>query len=471
MDDEKQKRTVKITIPLSDGKSAFFSGYLIGAETLITCRHGFTNFDSYDDQEPIIISTQEDCNKINISGSQNFKKLIENNHVLYESSEYDVVLLKCSLPQTNFDKIFFKNILSKDIWEGGGYPYFNRNNKSEGYTDLDGKVINSPYSDHSVTLSVNTRLEDMDHWQEVSGSPIFINGQLAGLIYEYIVYEDKNGGLIEIQHQFRAVKLQYLWENDSDFRRDLEKLRPPPKSLDKLRKLLEVSDTSLKESLEEYLGINDTDNLVEVIARKNKIELMKLSLVLKANGVKEAENFLLLAMTYQYEGQECFKTAKDFYYAVAFVGDIPCEFSMAAEDDRDPIFLKEGENIYAGKYSLTAPPESGIESQASLDLADDITSKLAAVDLIHTRLSEDFKTKRKLNKKQRISAAINVLKKAKGSYYWQLGITTDNSKIVEQIAKEFSSIKIIKIPEDTDELTIEIAENELFEELHHFIKG
>lgn len=469
MDSEKQKLTVKIAIPLSDGDSSIFSGYLIGNETLITCRHGFTDFDSYNDQEPILVITQEDRYEIDIRESHNFKELIENKHILYESSKYDVVLFKCSSFQTDYSKIFLKEILSANVWEGGGYPSYNKDEKSEGYTDLDGKVINAAYTDYSVTLSVDMHLEDMEHWHEVSGSPIFINNQLAGLIYEYLEYKDEDGDSFEIQHQLRAVKLQYLWCKESKFREALEKLIPPPKSLDKLKELLDANPT-LKQSLEEKLAPKKAD-LVEVIARKNKIELMELSLSLRADGVEQIEPFLLLALTSQYSDQECFKTGTGFYYEVPFYGDIPCEFSMAAEDNREPLFLPANAGaVKVGKFSLTSPPESGINSDAATDLANDITNKIATVEFINTRLSEDHPTKRKLNQKQIIIAAKNVLKKAKGSYYWKLEITPENSKIIEEVAKEFTSIKIIKLPEDTD-LAIDIAENDLFEKFHIFIKG
>lgn len=484
---EIENRIVRIALPTSDKKHYYFSGYILGPGILITCRHGFTDCPTgYDRDRPIKIVSQGINDKIDIN-STDFSGLLQERIILYESEKYDIVLIEYKKEQCRFGAIDVNELDTPGDWFGGGYPFFNRQEtETKGYKNFSGYHETPESAALQLTLRVSTLLDEMAHWKEASGSPIFssVTGNLIGILKEYSTYTDDQGKVCIIENELKATYLKRLWDDPSElqFKQLIQQSHSLSHSIyrDKLETLLSDSSyQSLKDALIACLNTG-SENILESILALDKQKLMSLSLDLRKNGENPhgLEQLLLWAMASHYENNDCFwqqPTSEKPYIDVPVVRVEACEFLMSAEDRRDPVFKKkidkslEKKEAVPGKYSITSPPEYGIASKADEDVMDHILSGQGGYEHIVERIFGDYRrAKNKTYKKEdKQRVVITLLERSEGTYYWLLQYPEKNDSQVKKIFEELSQIKVLKM---ADNVTIDMEEEDLFSELPEIIE-
>jgi len=475
MKEDIQRRVVRIELPLVDGYS-YFSGYIIGDGTIITCRHGFVKegISDYKKDESIEVVAQGYKSRIPLNGASNINELNGNGNgiILFESEKYDIVIFKDEKAKGQYSDLALSEWDDLADWEGGGYPSYNADEEeTKGYESLDGQASAAAIDGKVLKLKTNKSLVAMQGWNSVSGSPIFPRGKtnLIGIVRNY----DQ-----DVNKQLEAVYLKRLWDDEveqADFKRVLNHVRSQQVCIynkAKLKEFLEKED-NLAKKIAEHLKIAENE-LADTLLSLDKKDIMNLGISLKTES--KTYQFLKHAFTCHYDNSDLFKdppTHEKPYTTVLCVGVVPCEFTMAAKSGRDPIFTltAEGE-IQEGLYSLTTPPESGIHSEASADIASELLSGNAILQPVTERLAADFKTRKNISgdEKRIAQAAKLVLENANGKYYLQVEKVTDkNIKVLQELHRTFSDITIIELAEDND-LRIENEENKVFDKLISFIK-
>ena len=470
-----QRRVVRIELPLIGGDYSYFSGYIIGDGTIITCRHGFAKegISDYEKDQSIEVIAQGYKSHIPLNGASNFNELKTNvdSIILFESEQYDIVIFQDEKAKGYYSGLSLSEWDELGDWEGAGYPSYNDDEKeTKGYESLDGEASTAAIDGIVLKLQTKKKLVEMEGWSQVSGSPIFPKGKtnLVGIVRNY----DQ-----AVNDQLEAVYLKRIWDDpkQTEFKRVLNHVRSQQVCIYNKAKLEEFLDKEddLAQKIAEHLEI-EKNELADTLFSFDKKAIMDLGTSLKSEN--KTYQFLKQAFTCHYDNADVFKdppTHEKPYTTVLCVGVVPCEFTMAANSGRDPIFtLNADGEIQEGMYSLTSPPESGIQSEASADIASELLSGNAILSPITERLAADFKTRRNISgdKKRIAQAAKLALENAEGKYYLQVEDVTDkNLKVLQELHKSFPDISLIELAEDND-LRIENEENKVFDKLISFIK-
>lgn len=482
MIDKIQNRIISIALPLSNGKHEYFSGFIIANELVITCRHGFDSQQKYDTGRPLKILSQTLDEKFPIESSS-INGLIDDGIIVFESSKYDIALLKLKGLDAHNYRLYLDELHTKGEWSGGGYPYFNREDKvTNGYKNLSGDYEAVENKSIHISLVPKLKLAEVKHWKEASGSPVFIENRLAGILQFYSTYKDENKQTRQIPHEIKASYLKRLWDDPNEnFKNLIQQALVHHSSFykEKIQKLLDDDkSTKLKEKIKEYCKTNDSD-LINKILKKDKQGIMDMCLSL--NDIEGVESLLLYAIAYQYENDECFNqglTEEEPYINVPVVRVEACEFLMAAEDQREPLFQKVDradtsalQKVIPGKYSITSPPVYGIDSNNALEgVMDHLLAGKANLDTVQERLFGDYRRSevRKYTSKEKIKVVTAMLESEKGTYYWLLQISNNaNASNVREIFHSRLPIKILNMNSDID---VDMSEEKLFANLDVFIK-
>lgn len=471
MKEEIQRRVVRIELPLVDGSYRYFSGYIIGDGTIITCRHGFADegISDYKKDGSVEIVAQRYKSPIPLNGASNFSDLCNQGIILFESNQYDIVIFQDNNAKGHYSALSLSEWDELGEWEGGGYPSYNEDEEeTKGYESLDGKASAVAIDGICLKLKTNKSLVEMKGWSSVSGSPIFPKGKtnLVGIVRNY----DQ-----EVNDQLEAVYLKRIWDEQEEFKEVLNKLQAQqltPINKTKLEAFFE-QEKNFAEKLAEHLKIPANQLLAKILS-SNKRTIMDIGKDLKNED--KISTFLMLSFTCHYDDPKVFEespTQNKPYTTVLCVGVVPCEFTMSAKSARDPIFtLTAAGKIQEGKYSITTPPESGINSTAEIDLAHELLNGSGDIHLVTNRLASDLKTRKNIadDKDKIINAAKRVLIRAKGKYYLQVEeVTPRNIKVLQAIYNMYQNdINIIELAKDED-FEIEDEENDVFDNLIPFI--
>ncbi len=465
---DKHKRIVKIELPLCNNKSSHFSGYIIADGLIITCRHGFVRTSDYQGK-PIKINSKEFDSSVEIKASKNIQDLINNETILFESEKYDIVLLKCSDARGVFSPLNFNKIESgKDCkWKGGGYPYFNRNeSETKGYEEFSGHVSSAVSGTSFLKLYVDKDVPKMEYWKEASGSPVFINNQLAGILRKQSQFENEKGNTEVIDKEIQASYLKALWDDNEckKFKKIFEGLLHKQKSFayDALEKLLDEEEELKKE----IINIFGKESMVSSILSLDELQIMEMCIKLK--NTKSIDKLLSIAMTSQYEDKDwIIESEENPYINVKFFGKERSEYAMANEDKRDPLFLiKNNGKLDAGKFSIESPPESGIESKAHEDIARDINAGKSVLTHIAKRLTDAYEPD-PIDDYDEMEIAGYELEDADSSYYWRVKVNNKNREAIKEVFYALPQIKILNI---IGKREIEREEKKIFKNLPEFIK-
>ncbi|MCI5137494.1 MAG: hypothetical protein D3922_03560 [Candidatus Electrothrix sp. AR1] len=436
---EVQSRIVRFALPtLSKDKKTnrYFSGYILGNGIIITCRHGFATADGkYDHQRPLLVRIASQDSKDSDYEvpfqETTLQGLVNEGIILFESKNYDIVLLQCEPVTGIFESLLTNELEQPGDWEAGGYPYYNRDNRATAGLELFSGSFETVVSEGKhLQLNVTTELPRMEDWREASGSPIFIQGKLAGILCRYFEYDSKRKKQV-IPKRLTAVYLK-----------------------------------------------NDKETLAEAVLNLNKHQLMEMCSDLhkkeKLSGIKE---LLLYAMAFHYENASCFEqepTEDKPYIDVPVVRVEACEFLMASKDRRDPSFRKTTNSfgkteVVPVKFSLISPPEYGFHPNAADDILQQFMAGRADIQAVKERIFGDFPRSDHVhyNQKKRRAMALAMLKKEEGTYYWLLDVSGGNISQLQDVRG--LPIAVLNVPSDP-EGEFELAEEDIFSDLALFIE-
>lgn len=483
LDKETQDRIVSIQIPLVDGENAYFSGYILANGYLITCLHGFVGADKkliYDTDQKIKIISQGVEESLELS-SEDPDALLENDKIiLYKSEKYDVVILHHKNLKGSFHQPHLDELEEKGEFDAGGYPYFNHKNSedSNGFTPFHGTHSAIAHKSKLLDLSsITIQVPKMEHWREVSGSPVFVDNKLTGIIQKYDKYDDQHE-TYELKN-LKATYLKRLWDDEDEnesFRSFVNDNILSTQSSMFRRKVDELlaEDSLLKSSLAEYLKV-EQEQVVNKLLSKDKLTILDVCLSLKQEQVSDAiDQLFLYAMASNYEGVECFAelpTPDKPYSEVPAVFEEAMEFVMASEDQREPGFYLKNNRVYPQKYSINSPPEEGIKQEMAKNIIHDIEAEKGADSALIERL---FLRRRKspgrdYDDKTKKNSVKLMFKRSEGTYYWSVDVTENNRQALKEVYEALPQIKILK-RDDDHSYEIQDEEEALFENLPQFIK-
>ncbi|MCI5147754.1 MAG: serine protease, partial [Candidatus Electrothrix sp. AR3] len=321
-------------------KHKYFSGYILGNGIIITCRHGFASAEgTYDNQRPVLVRiTSQDSKEFDheiFFQATTLQDLASEGIILFESDDYDVVLLQCEQAIATFETLLFDKLEEGDVWEGGGYPYYNRKNRdTEGLEIFSGTFEGAVSKGKHLQLNVKTELPCMEDWCEASGSPIFIQGKLAGILRRYVKYDSKEKKRI-IPNRLTAVYLERLWNTDKKFQRILNNLNN--RYCTKSEKVLGLAEQIVKErvKLKEALDSKaEPKQVVRELVKQNLPDFLQYLEQLEA-AQKDKRTLALTLLPWYFVNQsvvidQSAKGAID----IDCISDVAAECSMAALDCR-----------------------------------------------------------------------------------------------------------------------------------------
>ena len=436
MKKETQDRIVKIVIPLMGGSSLYFSGYIIGNGMILTCQHGFVSKSNshYDTNKKIQISSSSiettiPLNVINLQG------LVDEEIVCFASVKYDIALLAC---ESDSLKVPYQNLHLTELdadhgyqWIAGGYPFFNKDEKeTQGYKHFSGKCESVEQKATKISLTVNIELVEMANWNEASGSPIFIDNKLAGIVRKYTN---------EVRHELKASYLKRLWDdpNEPEFRRILEPLQHSHLSSIKHcveQKIYDTAKDFLKQN--EILTFSlakqgeSTDQTLDRLCAKNLLDLLSDLENRKKGAAEDIQQkisvFALKFLPYYFSDKAVIidKAIQQKYEAtidLACVSDVAVEFSLASFDSREAnIKLIAGDTssenqlvVEGRKYALS--PETGIDQANEDKLA--MTKQMLSGSALDVELKRFSKGRFRANPEKQINRHLKKARESGNSFY------------------------------------------------------
>lgn len=482
-----QQRIVQIELPLADGDFSYFSGYMLAENVLITCAHGFSESPHYASQQPLRLFTEQSNAELMLP-AENYADLLQcEDFVLYHSpvTEYDLLIFYCDGLNTlkaPYQELQTAGFYAAGQWAAGGFPFFARaNTATQGYRNFDGTFSALETGNHTLSLKVEQpEIAAMQDWASVSGSPIFINSKLAGIISQYSDYQDAQNRTQIIPRELQATCLMQVLNKDANFKALIERLRREDCQYhyQQLRTLLK-NNASICEGLALLLGCEaNVEAVLAALSTQNRSQwrLNLQNLVGRSPHYKALLKTLFEAlMAYHYEQAVCLESvqqAEQGIYVVPIAYEEMCEFLMAAHDGVAPSFRQQQERVVASKYSLNAPPENGIHSQIQDEQA--VISALQAAEAdenaVIERLFGDFKPARQVPKDKKavvLKRLARELDENKRHYYWPITLEAGQEQRIQQLHLAFPLIKILQLAGDDDVF----EEDELLvSELERFIK-
>lgn len=477
MDDHIQARIVKISLPASGGdKHWHFTGYVLCDGLIITCRHGFVRKAEFDDEFPIKIVCQSGAIKQEVSFSgRTFADLLATGEddpdklILFESEDFDVALLACPEIKAVYHPLCLRQLPDKGDWISGGFPRFNKSGEANGYELFGGTHLGSKQTGCYLNITVTEpKLASDDDWKDASGSPIFIDNQLVGVLEKY-----RAGA----KGSFVVGYLKRLWEDDdgdaAKFKALIEQFCP------------ELVFNFHREKLNSLIGKLDSLKIKgrELLQKEIPDIVGEFKQIQTQDQGQSFDVTVLAALSAKYEQSPRFLSSPDAdnpFVDVPVARPHTSEFLMAAESQRDPGFSKKTEVSRSGKtvqkvvadtkYSLACPPEFGIKGYKH----DDVVSSLLAADAnersVIARLFGDYEADetRDYGYDDHKFIANDILDSEQGKYYWPVRVKPDqNAVAIKAVSEALPLLHILKL---SNELKLDREEEKLFRELLAFIK-
>lgn len=443
---------IKVKVVDLDDAVVYGTAYFINQTHAITSRH-------------VVVGYKSITFKFN-GGSE-----VNKFELKYEDEEFDIALITFSeeildsIPKVYTTEISKPNV--HDKWHGAGFPRLAVDGNCRNMETLKGSCYQCPEGEKFFDLECDKTPKQLDEWGGVSGAPVIVGTKLVGVICKYDTKLEKT--------HFTASAIWKLLSEDDFFQ--LYRERRSSVYKEKISDLLSTH-IDLKEELDDYFGEKKERVLDEILKQeKNALMEMCLSLQERNKSLGGINELLLYSMAYQYENDECFSqlaTEDKPYIDVPVVRVEACEFLMASEDQRKPLFRKHKgvsgkQEVVPGKYAIIAPPEYGIESRAHEDIMDNLMAGKGDYESVVERVFGDYRRsqQRKYDKNNKNKVVVAMLEKSEGTYYWLLEVSDANSSEVKKIFNSLP-IKILNMAKDPD-VEIDMAEEELFAELGNFI--
>lgn len=463
-----QDRTVRIGLPLENNKYSYFSGYVLADGLIITCYHGFakTRGYSYDNtNKPILIRSFKypDKSLQNVSFKSNCIEDLRVELFAFYSEDYDVAVMCCdSSIKAPVKDIYQLPIKNRDEFDAGGYPTFNNSlsgTPSKGYNPVYGEANDSVDGVGTFSMTVKSTGADQHcQWKAISGGPVLIKGQLAGVIKEYK----------EDEKQLVVVSLSLLLEHkglesDQSFREFINTLKPPASAYfeNRVEQVFQQSNDNLAGLIRTQLKLEDDQKLLVHLLTLDREQLLT---TLEAFSDKQVGDLACLLLSLSYANEALEKGLNDVgeklpYFELSCARQEACELLMAFHSERDPIlYVKPGKNgqdiISAGKYCINTPPEHGISGPSAEEISRDLLDGKAQTSSIAKRLyqrwNEDSEEEY-YEVNEWIKAANILLKQENGKYYWRLPrMPIRDTNALTEVLQKLPLLKIVKVNGDID---------------------
>lgn len=477
MDHSVSCRVVQIEVPLKGGTYNYFSGYIFSDGVVLTCLHGFKDRPDYDAAQKIVVKSFDFETELTFESSTFDALLLEQDFFLCCSDKFDMALMHCAEAKGNYQEPLLAKLTRPGEWEAGGYPFFQRENQdTKGYKNFNGSYTAVEPGAVNLSLTVlQPQLSNMNDWGSVSGSPVFVHGQLVGVLRRYSVYSTDDGRDGVIKDQLEAGYLKNLLAEDDTFRAVVTAIGVKSRCYHQ-EQFTELLDDALRKFLAKHLNVSESAVLT---ALQNEDRTVWLEAFVQAKKVlpshKTVDDAFLYLLSLGYERSGGFEglTSTELPYSdVPVVREEGCEFFMAANDQRPPVFRKTDNGVMPSKYCMTASPEIGISDDTTADVTEAFLSASADENAVIDRIFGDFKPSRlqssgKNDEKRRRKVVQIKLQKEKHHYYWPLDMSEADQARIEKVHQAFPQIKILNVSDDVE---LDVEEEELFSELAQFIK-
>lgn len=465
-----QARIVKISVPAfgTEDLHWHFTGYVLCSGLIITCRHGFAEGREFDEKRPIKVVCQG--NKIDETIPFKGKYLADllatsaseiDKPILYESEDFDVVLLACPDVEAEFSTI--KYLSDSGGWTSGGFPRFVAEAEANGFELFAGTHLGSKNEGCYLSMTVvDPAVRDDADWSNASGSPIFDGNKLVGVLKEYRK---------AAQGSFVVGYLHRLWERNDEFKATIEKFIPTNDSYPQAeaKGFLEHTDNAeLKEALRKLVpSVNSSEDLYQYLLGLDKTELMAVFQQLDREHAATSKPLLISLLSAAFEDVSIHTTdlVEQPYHTVSVASPAACEFLMAAYDKRQPEFVTD--DLYTPKYSMTTV-ESGINSKLSENFAENLLNGRADVSSVAARINNDRRKIPNIDyERNGVQFAQGILAKQKESYYWPVPVKDKGTDEFLALTKTFPQLKILNQEIDPTEAGEEVV---LIDDVSEFLK-
>lgn len=479
----------QVWAPKNNGKNAIGTAYPIGKDLLLTARHVVVFVERAIDQ-PIRI-VWEDL-KDPLTGQKPYSIEVSQNDIVFDGgNDYDVVLIKCSVPSKAYISPWMlseRHPVAGDRWHSWGYAFVGKEDGQWKKIPAMGEVF--PPNQCSAVLHLESKgdAKEKEGWQGVSGAPVFIAYHLIAVLTE--TPKDLN-------ERLKAVSIPYLLQQVSAFKDligagrfdknfnsaviTLQKSASAKKALfARLSRDHTVSDSA--EDIVDYLAAMPIPQLIEVIrdAQKNQTDETRQYL---ARLVREMLPSLFdpaLALSLRSASYESVSGIIEIPYAT----DVSAEMLMANIDHRPadirlvPIDIDNPDLKQAkpGRYKLSLPPESGPvgATQQFADIEDDLFNRLGAghdLDVISSAVDEHLFKKvvprsgrsfQASDKRKLIRSALESnASRNKPGYYWIWNFPNENHReryeaLAREIKAHYPAITLLRLEGDIDSMCEEI---------------
>lgn len=441
-----KSRIVKISIPAESRPDLYwrFTGYVLCDGLILTCLHGFTADERrFDDQRSIKITCQSNIidETVSFSGNQ-FSEMLtsdggeDGKPVLYASEDFDVALLACSNVKAVFHPIRF---IRGDQWKSGGFPAFNVAGEANGFELFGGTHLGSSNEGCSLNITVTEpKLKSDAYWGDASGSPVFVDGDLVGVLEKYRP---------EAEGSFVIGYLQRLWDRNDGFQATIKQHAPAEFSYPqiKVKNLLEADKhKSLAEALCGLSSGIKPDGLAVHLLSLDEKPLIDLFQQLGSEYRKPAKPLLVFLLSAIFEDPfiDAGNPDKQPYHDVNMAYPASCEFLMAAHDQRQPEFLEN--DLSSPRYSV-ATVEGGIKPSFKENFASDLLNGKANLSAVAERILHDHPAIPGFSygDEDKIEQAQGILESQNESYYWPVTSAEKQNTEFSALSRIFPELRIL----------------------------
>ncbi len=437
---------IKVQVTENDNTITYGTAYRVNNDFAITALHVMTQ-----------------CKAIKFIFPCNTEIL--NYEIAYKNSDYDIAIISFpehklkSLPAV--ERIQIGSVQSDDRWHGAGYPKFAENNQSRKMVELKGKTYHH---------QEGNKLYDLDcakdaikrEWGGVSGSPVFVNDKLAGVILKF-ARDLKNT-------HFRASPIWELLTEDK-FRHCFINREIDEQIKAKIQKWFESNEHTLKllSNKEGESALQVTDNLVkydlpELIAH--------LETKISQHSQSDISQLACQLLPYYFVNQaviidEALIAGHETAIDLECVSEVAAECSVAAFSKRPINIGKEQgqleglENLVVTKGKFALGPEVGIDEEEKT--IESFTNDILSQNAIDHMLEKYF-SRGSIDPVAIVNQTLDFHRKRGNHYYLVLRLKPELSdykekvEMVKSYRKKYPKLIIINLSSNS-----ELAQKENFD--------
>jgi hypothetical protein len=462
---------VQIFVPTRSGEGNIATGYPVFKNRILTARHVLFPPDR-DEAASIEVRWYHQTGV-----TRQWRPI---NGIAWPGSEdCDAALIDCKFPEgcETWGMLSEEKPIPFTRWESEGFAKAGQKNaRSRRPVGLQGNVFSMADTDREFELGADYAAERPDYWQGVSGSPVFVNGKIIGVI----VFCPQNFDA----ERLRATPVWQLLQKPefrlaigyddriARLRRARQKvihaLEQSPDAMKALADELDVSRHPDPKPWAEALADKLLDLGVAPFIQKTKKAhraLMDLDKRTDAEAICIVVHWVIPAI-FDEGVVQAIRTRKSEPWAalVSFpvVTKTVAEIIMAGVDRRRPVLFRspsQGEVFPEGKLSLPMPPEGGFH--------DDVEHFQQAwhAHLINKFADKDFRTRFKPETLiKHVSNRLTEFADDGQSYYFICPTATGSNRqrwelLIRELKTQYPSIVFIELSAD-DELFLQ--ETEMF---------